>query len=150
LGVIIGGSTSRRVERKEDAPHFKVILLLKSITEMRGRVVGEGLQERPTDARVVFRLWEGGVESGRCPDKRETRHGGWGVTATKVDGWMDGWIEDSIAIDDAYKASIAIRIMSDTRDEEKNRNKDQRSKVCCKTPKIQEITVRYTIPVIYT
>ncbi len=48
-------------------------------------------------------------------------------------------------------ASIAIRIMSDTRDEEKdrNRNKDQRSKVCCKTPKIQEITVRYIIPVIY-
>jgi hypothetical protein len=30
---------------------------------------------------------------------------------------------------DAYKASIAIRIMSDTRDEEKDRNKDQRSKV---------------------
>ncbi len=52
---------------------------------------------------------------------------------------------------DAYisKASIAIRIMSDTRDEDKDRNKDQRSKVCCKTPKIQEITVRYIIPVIY-
>ncbi len=50
---------------------------------------------------------------------------------------------------DAYIASIAIRIMSDTRDEEKDRNKDQRSKVCCKTPKIQEITVRYIIiPVI--
>ena len=48
-------------------------------------------------------------------------------------------------------ASIVIRIMSDTRDEEKdrNRNKDQRSKVCCKTSKIQEITVRYNIiPVI--
>ncbi len=43
--------------------------------EMRGRVVGEGLQERPTDARVVFRLWERGVESGRG-GKRETRHGG--------------------------------------------------------------------------
>jgi hypothetical protein len=28
----------------------------------------------------------------------------------------------------AYKASIAIRIMSDTRDEEKDRNKDQRIK----------------------
>ncbi len=27
--------------------------------------------------------------------------------------------------DDAYKARIAIRIMSDTRDEEKDRNKDQ-------------------------
>ena len=39
--------------------------------------------------------------------------------------------------------------MSDTRDEDKDRNKDQRSKVCCKTPKIQEITVRYIIPVIY-
>ncbi len=44
---------------------------------------------------------------------------------------------------DAYIASIAIRIMSDMRDEEKDRNKDQRSKVCCKTLKIQEITVRY-------
>ncbi len=53
LGVIIGGS--RRVER-EDAPHFNVMLLLNSITEIRGRMVGEGLQERPTDARVVFRL----------------------------------------------------------------------------------------------
>jgi hypothetical protein len=31
-------------------------------------------------------------------------------------GWMDGWIDDySIAIVDAYKASIAIRIMSDER-----------------------------------
>ncbi len=30
---------------------------------------------------------------------------------------------------DAYISSIAIRIMSDTRDEEKDRNKDQRSKV---------------------
>ncbi len=32
----------------------------------------------------------------------------------------------SFAIVDAYKASIAIRIVSDTRDEEKDRNKDQR------------------------
>jgi len=32
----------------------------------------------------------------------------------------------SFAIVDAYKASIAIRIMSDTRDEEKDRNKDKR------------------------
>ncbi len=58
----------------------------------------------------------------------------------------------SPSIVDAYIASIAIRIMSDTRDEEKekDRNKDQISKVCCKTPKIQEITVRYIIiPVIY-
>ena len=39
-------------------------------------------------------------------------------------GWMDGWINDySIAIVDAYIASIAIRIMSDTRDAEKDRNK---------------------------
>ena len=30
------------------------------------------------------------------------------------------------AIVDAYKASIAIRIMSDTRDEENDRNKDKR------------------------
>ncbi len=62
--------------------------------------------------------------------------------------WMDGF-EYSIAIVDAFIASIAIRIMSDTKDEEQDRNKDQRSKVCCKTPKIQEITVRYIIPVIY-
>ena len=46
---------------------------------------------------------------------------------SRLDGWMDGWMNDySIAIVDAYKASIAIRIMSDTRDEEKDRNKDQR------------------------
>ncbi len=42
---------------------------------------------------------------------------------------------------------------TDTRDEEKdgNGNKDQRSKVSCKTLKIQELTVRYyiMIPVIY-
>ena len=37
---------------------------------------------------------------------------------------MDGQV--LIAIVDAYIASIAIRIMSDTRDEEKDRNKDQR------------------------
>jgi hypothetical protein len=62
LGVIIGGST--RVER-EDACHFNVILLLNSITEMRGRAVGEGLQERPTDARGgMCGLW-GGVVNGR-------------------------------------------------------------------------------------
>jgi hypothetical protein len=36
---------------------------------------------------------------------------------------MDGWIEDSIAIVDAYKASIAIRIMSDTRDRRKTETK---------------------------
>ena len=101
LGVIIGGS--RRVER-EDARHFNVILLLNSITEMRGRVVGEGLQERPTDARVVFRLWDRGGGSGR-EGKRETRHGGlqqplglgWLV------GWMDGWIND-------YSIAILMRI----------------------------------------
>ena len=46
---------------------------------------------------------------------------------SRLNGWMDGWMNDySIAIVDAYKASIAIRIMSDTRDEEKDRNKDQR------------------------
>ena len=37
----------------------------------------------------------------------------------RLDGWMDGWMHDySIAIVDAYIASIAIRIMSDPRDEE--------------------------------
>ncbi len=39
--------------------------------------------------------------------------------------------------------------MSDMRDEEKDGNKDHKSKVCCKTPKFQEITVRYITPVIY-
>ena len=50
----------------EDVRHFNVILLLNSITEMRGGVVGEGLQECPADARVVclFRLGEG-VRTGR-------------------------------------------------------------------------------------
>ena len=33
----------------------------------------------------------------------------------------------SFAIVDAYKTSIAIRIMSDTRDEEKDRHKDPRN-----------------------
>jgi hypothetical protein len=46
---------------------------------------------------------------------------------SRLVGWLDGWMNDySFAIVDAYKASIAIRIMSDTRDEEKDRNKDQR------------------------
>ncbi len=39
--------------------HFNVILLLNSITEITVGVVGEGLQECPEDARVVFRLREG-------------------------------------------------------------------------------------------
>ena len=86
LGVIIGGS--RRVER-EDVRHFNMILRLNSITEMRGGVVGEGLQKRPTDARVVFRLWDGGGESGRG-GKRETRHG-WGQQPV---GWLDGWMNE--------------------------------------------------------
>jgi hypothetical protein len=47
LGVVI--REERRVER-ENATHFSVILLLYSITEMRGGVVGEGLHERPEDA----------------------------------------------------------------------------------------------------
>ena len=60
----IGGG-GRRVE-VEDVCHFNVILLLNSITEMRGGVVREGLQECPADARVVFlfRLGEG-VKTGR-------------------------------------------------------------------------------------
>ena len=40
---------NRRVKSK-DARHFNVILLLNSITEMRGGVLGEGLHERPADA----------------------------------------------------------------------------------------------------
>ena len=38
----------RRVE-VEDVRHFNVILLLNSITEMRGGVMGEGLQACPAD-----------------------------------------------------------------------------------------------------
>ncbi len=57
-------------------------------------------------------------------------------------------IQSQLLIADAYKASIAIKTMSDTRDEEKDRKKDQRSKVCYKTPKIQEITVRSIRPVV--
>ena len=61
---------------------------------------------------------------------------------------MDGWIEDSIAIVDAYTASIAIRIMSDTRDEEQEqrwREKQDRAVL----QDTQDLTVTYTIPVIY-
>ena len=86
LGIII--REGRRVER-EHVRHFNVILLLNSITKMRGGVVGEGLQKRPTDARVVFRLWEGGVESGRG-GQRETRHVGVQQPRRWMDGWMDG------------------------------------------------------------
>ncbi len=57
MGIII--REGRRVE-KEHVRHFNVILLLNSITEMRGGVVGEGLQERPANVRVVFRLCVGG------------------------------------------------------------------------------------------
>ncbi len=66
---------------------------------------------------------------------------------SRLVGWMDGLMNDySIAIVDAYIARIAIRIMSDTRDEKKERNKDQRCLVSVrKTPKIQELTVRYMI-----
>ena len=53
LGIII--REGRRVERVHER-HFNVILLLNSITKMRGGVVGEGLQERPANVRVVFRL----------------------------------------------------------------------------------------------
>ncbi len=68
---------------------------------------------------------------------------------------MDGWIEDSIAIVDAYIASIAIRIMSETRDKEKDRNKDQRcvarhprSKNNCKIYNTGNI-LNSIIPVLY-
>ena len=47
LGIII--REERRGE-KVDASHFSVVLLLYSITEMRGGVLGEGLHERPADA----------------------------------------------------------------------------------------------------
>ena len=55
----------RRVEG-EDVHHFNVILLLNSITEMRGGVMGEGLQVCPADVRVafLFRLGES-VKTGR-------------------------------------------------------------------------------------
>jgi hypothetical protein len=65
VGRGVRGYHGRRVEVK-DVRHSNVILLLNSITEMRGGVVGEGLQECPADARVVFlfRLGEG-VQTGR-------------------------------------------------------------------------------------
>ena len=55
----------RRVE-VEDVRHFNVILLLNSITEMRGGVMGEGLQACPADVRValLFHLGES-VKTGR-------------------------------------------------------------------------------------
>ncbi len=37
--------------------------------------------------------------------------------------WHVRWVK--LMVVDAYKASIAIRIMSDTRDEEKDRNKNK-------------------------
>jgi hypothetical protein len=40
---------------------------------MKGGVVGEGLQERPANVRVVFHLWEGGAEPGWCLDKQDPR-----------------------------------------------------------------------------
>ena len=63
LGVII--REERRGENG-DASHFSVVLLLYSITEMRGGVMGEGLQACPADFRVVFlfRLGES-VKTGR-------------------------------------------------------------------------------------
>ena len=88
-------------------------------------MVGEGLPDHPADDRVVVHLLEGCVKAGR-EGKRARQHVGVQTPRRWMDGWMDGWIEDSIAIVDAYIASIAIRIMSDTRDEEKDRNKDQR------------------------
>jgi hypothetical protein len=55
----------RRVE-VEDVRHFNVILLLNSITEMRGGVMGEGLQACPADFRVVFLFRLGpSVKTGR-------------------------------------------------------------------------------------
>ena len=43
--------------------------------------------------------------------------------------------------------NVVIRIMRIKGQEDSD--KDQRSKMCCKTPKIQELTVRFIIPVIY-
>ena len=68
-----------------------------------------------------------------------------------MDGWMDGF-EYSIAIvrvmDRCLIASIAIRIMSDTRDEEQEQRWRERQDrgVLQDT---QDLTVTYIIPVIY-
>ena len=51
-------------------------------------MVGEGLPDHPADDRVVVHLLEGCVEAGR-EGKRAKQHG---ATATRVDGWMDGWM----------------------------------------------------------
>ena len=69
----------------EDARHFNVILLLNNIMEMKVGVGGEGLQDYSANARVMFRLWEGGGGSGR-EGKRETRHSG----LQQPVGWLDG------------------------------------------------------------
>jgi hypothetical protein len=79
---------------REHVRHFNVILLLNSITEMRGGVVGEGLQERQANAQVVFRLWEGGMGSGWCLYKRETRHGGVQQLRRWMNEWIDGWMDE--------------------------------------------------------
>jgi hypothetical protein len=61
-----------------------------------------------------------------------------------MDGWMDGSkIQSQLLMRIKRVLRLEIEIMSDTKDEEKDRNKDQRSLESCKTPKIQELTVRY-------
>ncbi len=90
----------RRVER-EHVHHFKVILLLNSITEMR-----VGWWER--DSRSAQLTFE---SCSTCGCGREVRGLGGALINERQDmvgcnshdgGWMDGWIEDSIAIVDAY------------------------------------------------
>ena len=77
---------------------------------------------------------------------------GWGDMMGGMKGWMKGWMTSSNHNCWSNNQCNLIRVLWlelwGLRDKDDS-DKDQRSKVCCKTPKIQEITVRYIIPVIY-
>ena len=74
------------------------------------------------------------------PDTETSEELGWGDMVGGRVGWRNGWMEGwqlLTAIVDAYIASIAIRIMSDTRDEEQAQDGERdKIEVCCRTPKI--------------
>ena len=63
-----------------------------------------------------------------------------GATATRVDGWMEGWMIEKVliatvdAMIGVLNTSVGIRIMRIKGQGERDRDKDR--KVCRKTPKI--------------
>ena len=88
-GDIRGGG--RRVE-VEDVRHFNVILLLNSITEMWGGVVG--VPGRRSSGVPV-------PPGRRCEDWKRGLTGDktwWGATAGWWVGWMDGWMDGCLKI----------------------------------------------------